>query len=81
MNLTPIASNMTEVTLKSGAVVLFSYSTPVAVHVVDGGEWKFYYTEKYWSRTTSRHISKWLPKDKAQTQPQEYFDNLVKEVA
>jgi len=48
-----IGSNMTEINA-NGNSVLFSYRTPVAANV--GG--KFYRTEKSWSVTTSKHISK-----------------------
>jgi hypothetical protein len=75
MQLTPIASNMTEVET-SEARILFSYRTPVAAYVYGTG---YVRTEKYWSVTTSRHINKWIggkdvpAKEVAQT----YLDNLV----
>jgi len=56
MQLTPIASNMTEVET-SEARILFSYRTPVAAYVFGEG---YVRTEKWWSVTTSRHINKWL---------------------
>ena len=56
MNLTPIRANMTEV--DTGKVqILFSYKTPVAFHY--SGDDTIYVTEKFWSRTTSRHIKQW----------------------
>ena len=61
MQLTPIASNMTEVET-SEARILFSYRTPVAAYVFGEG---FVRTEKWWSVTTSRHINKWIGKDVA----------------
>ena len=78
MQLTPIASNMTEVET-SEARILFSYRTPVAAYVYGTG---YVRTEKYWSVTTSRHINKWIggkdvpAKEVAQT----YLDNLVQGV-
>ena len=75
MQLTPIASNMTEVET-SEARILFSYRTPVAAYVYGTG---YVRTEKYWSVTTSRHINKWIGstdrpiKQVAQT----YLDKLV----
>ena len=69
MQLTPIASNMTEVET-SEARILFSYRTPVAAYIFGEGYVK---TEKYWSVTTSRHINKWGAKEVAQT----YLDKLV----
>ena len=78
MQLTPIASNMTEVETKD-ARILFSYSTPVAAYIFGEG---FVKTEKYWSVTTSRHINKWfrdghddLPEFKEI--PQSRLDSLV----
>jgi len=85
MNLTPIRANMTELEL-DGMTVLFSYKTPVAALVreqtADGlMTWHQYKTEKFWSRTTSRHINQWNPRGGAfGLKPQEYFDNLLAEV-
>ncbi len=56
MQLTPIASNMTEVET-SEARILFSYRTPVAAYIFGEGYVK---TDQFWSVTTSRHINKWL---------------------
>ncbi len=56
MQLTPIASNMTEVETED-ARILFSYKTPVAAYVFGKGYVK---TDKFWSVTTSRHINKWM---------------------
>jgi len=39
------------------ATVLYSYETPVAVHMEGIGYFK---TSKKWSTTTSKHINKWL---------------------
>ena len=73
MQLTPIASNMTEVET-SEARILFSYRTPVAAYVFGDG---FVRTEKWWSVTTSRHINKWLDGGTAKEVSQTYLDNLV----
>ena len=73
MQLTPIASNMTEVET-SEARILFSYRTPVAAYVFGEG---FVRTEKWWSVTTSRHINKWLDGGTAKEVPQTYLDTLV----
>jgi hypothetical protein len=81
MNLKPLASNMTELTLRDGSRILFSYETPVAHYKPSEFLYK---TDKKWSQTTSRHINKWDIanwSDIAYTsQPQEYFDNLIKGV-
>ena len=85
MQLTPIASNMTEVET-SEARILFSYRTPVAAYVFGDG---FVRTEKWWSVTTSRHINKWIEMDMpvsgyiavtTEKVEQTYLDNLVQEV-
>ena len=74
MQLTPIASNMTEVET-SEARILFSYRTPVAAYVFGEG---FVRTEKWWSVTSSRHINKWLPENGTVKEvTQTYLDNLV----
>jgi len=72
MKLTPIGSNMNEVEI-GDVIIFFSYKEPVACHILG----KFYKTEKKWSRTTSKHITKWLNGAKAETKPQEFFDNLL----
>ena len=75
MQLTPIASNMTEVET-SEARILFSYRTPVAAYVFGVGYIK---TDKFWSVTTSRHINKWIgDKDVTVREvTQTYLDGLV----
>jgi len=74
MRLKHIATNKNEITLSDGTQVLFSYQTPVAAWK----EGEFFKTDKFWSKTTSRHINSWS--DCAIEKPQEYFDNLVKGV-
>lgn len=56
MNIRPVGSNMTEVEI-DGITVLVSYSTPVAAFVPGQGVLR---TEKFFSRTTSKHITKWI---------------------
>ena len=80
MQLTPIASNMTEIET-SEARILFSYRTPVAAYIFGEG---FVKTDQFWSVTTSRHINKWL-KDghedlpEFKEIPQERLNKLVQE--
>lgn len=71
MKLNCIGSNQNEVTLSNGDVVFFSYNTPVAA-IVNGQRLR---TEKFWSKTTTKHINQWLDCP-AVEKPQEYFDNL-----
>ena len=73
MQLTPLASNMTEVETDLGRV-LFSYRTPVAAYVYGVGYVK---TDKWWSVTTSRHINKWIDNCTVREVSQTYLDNLV----
>ena len=85
MQLTPIASNMTEIETKD-ARILFSYRTPVAAYVFGRGYVK---TEKWYSVTTTRHINKWINMDMpvsgyiavtTEEVPQTYLDTLVQGV-
>ena len=73
MKILDVGSNMTELQLNSGTSVLFSYSTPVACSTVDG----WFKTEQWYSTTTTKHVNKWLEGIKAQTKPQEFFNDLV----
>jgi len=74
MKVKNIGSNMAEVTTGIGDI-LVSHSTPVAACMADGSG--FYRTKKAHSKTTSRHVSKWLNGAKAQERPQEFFDSLI----
>jgi hypothetical protein len=79
MKLYPLGNNKTQVTLNNGTAILFSYMTPVAACLSNGGG--FIYTSHKWSKTTTKHISQWMGTNKmaiAAEKPQEYFDNLVK---
>ncbi len=87
LSLEPIASNMTEVTIKGGLTILFSYATPVACMWENGqGAKDVFITEKKWSATTTRHINKWIDLKSQEKsflfnkRPQEFFDNLLNEV-
>jgi hypothetical protein len=81
MNLKPLGTNKTEVTIenKNGnrVRVLFSYETPVAFDELTETGLHYYKTETYYSRTTSKHIGSWLPKDQAVTLTQEQFDKAL----
>ena len=52
-----IASNQTELMLADGTEVLISYVTPVAARIPGKG---WVRTSYKWSKTTTRHINKWL---------------------
>ena len=77
MKLKKLGNNVTELDLVEGKRVLVSYETPVAYSELTPEGRMFYMTDKKWSRTTSKHISQWMPKDQAIEKPQEFFDNLI----
>ena len=77
MKLIPIAANQNEVEI-GDVTVLFSYKTPVACHVAGEG---FSKTDKYWSRTTSKHIGQFIARNggsgAVSVKPQSYFDTIA----
>ena len=73
MNIKSIASNLTEITTASKDQILVSYSTPVAARI----EGAYYKTAQKFSKTSSRHISKWLEKVNAVEKEQSFFDDLL----
>lgn len=73
MNIKSITANLTEITTASNDQILVSYSTPVAARV----EGAYFKTAQKFSKTTSRHISKWLESIKATEKDQSFFDNLL----
>ena len=73
MKLMNIGSNQTQIEIGQGVFVLFSYKTPVAAFIPGQG---YIRTNHKWSRTTSKHINKWLG-DKATEVDQSVLDTLV----
>ena len=71
MNLNRIGNNQTVVMFNNGAEVFFSYDTPVCVKTPG---YDYLRTQTKWSKTTSRHINKWLDGVKAREVPQEVID-------
>lgn len=57
MKLRNIGSNQTEIEIGKGVYVLFSYATPVAAFIPGQG---YLRTNHKWSRTTTKHINKWV---------------------
>lgn len=57
--------------------ILISYETPVAYRQTYNDGCHFFMTEHNWSRTTSKHIGQWLPKDQAEKVPQSSLDLLL----
>lgn len=73
MKLIPRGNNQTEVEINDDLTVFFSYKTPVAAHVTGKGYLK---TDKFWSKTTSRHVNQWID-GPSTTVPQAELDNLT----
>lgn len=75
IKLKQIASNMT-VLRRNEDEILFSYETPVAIY--DSKNLQYFKTDRKWSATTSRHITKWLDGVEAKPVPQSFIDSFVK---
>ncbi len=77
MKIKPIGANQTEFQYEYPGyekTMLFSYETPVAC-ILDGTAFK---TDKYWSKTTTKHINQWLKQyDHVEVRPQDFFNGLV----
>lgn len=56
------------------AEVLYSYSTPVAIHIPNMGYFK---TSKYWSKTTTRHINAFLENKECKKVSQDQLQQLI----
>ena len=80
MKINSVGSNMTELSTNSGAVILFSYSTPVAAMLPSG---QYVKTDKKYSATTTRHVNKWLQGVSAnvETRTAEFISNLTEKAA
>lgn len=74
MKLIPLATNQTELEIGKGVVVFFSYKTPVAAFIPGQGYMR---SNHKWSRTTSKHINKWLNGVCASEVDQIVLDTLV----
>lgn len=79
MNIKNIGSNQTEVTI-NGMIILYSYSTPVAVYASNinelGIQRGHYKSSKKHSKTTSKHINQWFCGEYIE-KDQFWFDMLV----
>ena len=78
MRLRQLAANQTEVALPCGAVVFFSYETPVAAMLPSG---QYICTEQKYSVTTTKHLNKWLASvtDSVKLVPQDDLNRLAGE--
>ena len=73
IKLIPLASNMTVLHLPVGSV-LFSYETPVAAYVSGRG---WVRTATKYSKTTTKHINRWLDGVNAEVVPQVMINDLL----
>ena len=69
-----LGANKTQVEI-NGHTVFFSYNTPVAANLKDGG---FVRTSTKYSVTTSKHINQWLEGANARIVDQSEIDALIK---
>ena len=74
MKLRRIGYNQTVVEYNNGSEVFFSYDTPVAARLQD---YEYLRTEDFYSKTTSRHINKYLDGVNATKVTQQTINNLV----
>lgn len=73
MKVKPLGTNKTELHLNDGTIIFFSYETPVAACLSEGG---FVKTNVKYSVTTSKHITQWLAGANAKIVPQSEIDKL-----
>lgn len=71
MQLRVLGPNQTEIEA-DGAVVFFSYNTPVAAQI--NGE--LFVTAQKYSTTTSKHIAGWRASREAAVKPQSWFNDF-----
>lgn len=76
MELKRLSPSMSEIVFSDGTRLLFSYETPVAARLSRGGNVK---TDKYFSRTTSGHVSSWLNGEAARVVPHDELLKLARE--
>ena len=74
MKLRRIGYNQTVVEYNNGSEVFFSYDTPVAARLQD---YEYLRTQDFYSKTTSRHINKYLDGVIAKKVTQQTINNLV----
>lgn len=70
MKLKRISANETEIKFNEETTVFFSYDTPVAAKVGV----RYYRTEEKHSRTTTKHLNRWLEDVKCELKPQSWFE-------
>ena len=71
-----LGANKLEIYLDKSNLILFqSYETIVAARLEN---LEYVRTSTKWSRTTTRHINKWLEGVEAKERPQSFFDKFSK---
>jgi len=76
MRMKKINTSMTELNMKNGTSVLFSYETPVAIAFSFHSE--YFYTKVIHSRATENHLKWWIkPGKPTHIVEQEFFNKLV----
>ena len=75
MILRQLGANQTELSFNNGTSLFFSYETPVAAQLPN---FEYIKTATKWSKTTTRHINKWLDGVTAKEVKQDVLNNLVK---
>jgi hypothetical protein len=73
LSLVNLGEHVNMLNLPNGSV-LFSYSTPVAAYVSGRGWMR---TATQYSKTTTKHINKWLDGVNAEVVPQIMIDDLL----
>ena len=76
MKLNRTGNSSTEITLDNGTVILFSYDTAVAAFVP--ADKRYYRTNRFYSRTTSKHLNQFLCSSYGTIEVDpSYFDTLL----
>jgi hypothetical protein len=79
MTLKHYGSNQT-LLVTAKAAIFFSYETPVAVLTFGPGSLgKYFRTDRFYSRTTSKHINHFLDGATAEVCPQSFIDSFLQE--
>ena len=77
MKLERLGPSMTVLHLQNGFNVLFSYEIPVAAWVGHDGYIK---SDKFVSRTSADHVTKWLKGNTVQVVPHDEIAKLIEEI-
>lgn len=76
LKINPVGQNQTEIETNN-MTIFFSYREPVSCFINGQG---FFKTSKFWSKTTTAHVNKWLKNNGAENvtgKDQSFFDKLI----